>query len=420
MIKIKENLTSIKTSSTLEINELSIKLENEGREIFKFGFGQSPFPVPEIIVDELKKNAHKKEYLNVSGLYELRKNVAQYQSQKNNYNYKTTNILIGPGSKELIFLTQLVLEGDLILPIPSWVSYDPQAKIVNNSICWINCTADNNWHLDPEKLDETCKSIKSKSKFLILNSPNNPSGTIHPDLKGIAKIARANDLIIISDEIYCELNFNGKYESVSQFYPEGTIISSGISKWCGAGGWRLGTLVFPEELSSVHKAIRSIASETYTSVSAPIQYAAIKAFNHDHSKYLRLSREILNCISNYVYLHLKNEGIICNKPQGGFYMLCDFSTIIKQTNEISNSKSLCNKILNDTGFAMLPGSDFGISPEQLISRIAFVDFNGKKTLEAAEKGITLDEIFVEKYCPKIFKGINILIKWIRDEKTKRI
>ena len=100
-------------------------------------------------------------------------------------------------------------------------------------------------------------------------------------------------------------------------------------------------------------------------------------------------------------------------------MLCDFSTIIKQTNEISNSKSLCNKILNDTGFAMLPGSDFGISPEQLISRIAFVDFNGKKTLEAAEKGITLDEKFVEKYCPKIFKGIKVLIKWIRDEKTKR-
>lgn len=420
MAKIKENLLNIKTSSTLGINELSMKLENEGREIFKFGLGQSPFPVPEIIVEVLKSNAHKKDYLNVSGLYELRKQVAKYHSKKNRYSYDADNIIIGPGSKELIFQTQLVLDGDLILPVPSWVSYAPQANIINKNIHWIECSDENNWHITPTKLNEKCMHIKSKSKYLILNSPNNPSGTIHLDLRGISEVAKEHDLIIIADEIYCELNYNGNYQSISHFYPEGTIISSGISKWCGAGGWRLGTLVFPEELSAVHKVIRSIASETFTSVSAPIQYAAISAYSEDHSEYLHLSRNILSCISNYIYSKLKNEGIICQKPQGGFYMLCDFSQVINKSNEISNSKSLCRKILKDIGFAMLPGSDFGISQDKLITRIAFVDFDGKQALQVAQKNALLDDQFVIDYCPKIFKGINKLIKWLKNEKTKRI
>jgi len=422
MAKIKENLINIKTSSTLAINELSINLENQGKEIFKFGLGQSPFPVPDVVVKELKKNAHKKEYLNVSGLYELRQKIAQYHSVKNNYKYDTNNILIGPGSKELIFQTQLVLEGDLILPTPSWVSYEPQAIILNKSIHHIECTTENNWHVTPEQIHKKCQDLKSKSKLLIINSPNNPSGTIHPDLVGLSKVAKENNLIIISDEIYCELNFNGEYESITNYYPEGTIISSGISKWCGAGGWRLGTLIFPKELSNVHKVMRSIASETFTSVSAPIQYAAIKAYSEDHSQYLNLSRNILNCISNYVYKSLIDEGIVCQKPQGGFYMLCDFSLIINKSNEISDSQSLCKKILNDTGFAMLPGSDFGISSNQLISRIAFVDFDGGKALDFAKKYSppSLDIEFIKQYCPKIFRGVECLVKWIRNEKTKRI
>ena len=105
---IQKNIIGLKTSATLAINELSQNLINDGKEVFKFGLGQSPFPVPEVIVDELKKHAHQKDYLNVSGLIGLRDEVAHYHSNKNQYKYDAENVIIGPGSKELIFQTQLL------------------------------------------------------------------------------------------------------------------------------------------------------------------------------------------------------------------------------------------------------------------------------------------------------------------------
>ena len=137
MPKIEKNIVDIKTSATLAINELSQQLEKNGQEIFKFGLGQSPFPIPQIVVEELKKYAQQKNYINVSGLIELRDQVAQYHLIKNKNNYTADNVIIGPGSKELIFQTQLVLDCEVLLPNPSWVSYEPQAQILNKKIHWI-------------------------------------------------------------------------------------------------------------------------------------------------------------------------------------------------------------------------------------------------------------------------------------------
>lgn len=412
MTKIKETLKKIKTSSTLAINELSLKLQEDGKTIYKFGLGQSPFPIPDIIVKELQYHAHQKNYLDVSGLLELREVVAKYHSKKNKYPYTADNIIIGPGSKELIFQTQLIMDGDLLLPCPSWVSYEPQANIINKKIHWLNTTARNNWHLSPQTLDELCKKIQIETKLLILNSPNNPSGTIHGDLKTLAKVSKKHDIIIIADEIYAELDFTGEYKSLTHYYPEGTIISSGLSKWCGAGGWRLGTFIFPNELDHIRQTLRSVVSETFTAVSAPIQYAAIKAYTEDYSNYLDRSRKILNCIATYVYNELTESGLDCQKPQGGFYMLCDFSNVITISNEISNSTLLTKKILKDIGFAMLPGSDFGINENHLITRIAFVDFDGKQALDLANNQSHISEEFLKKACPNIINGINELKDWI--------
>jgi len=350
----------------------------------------------------------------VSGLLELRTQIAKYHTKKNKNKYDLDNIIIGPGSKELIFQIQLVLDGDLLLPNPSWVSYEPQAKILQKKIHWINANAKSNWHITAKEFNSICKKSHNKNKLLILNSPNNPSGTTHKDLKSIAQVAKKNNVIILSDEIYCELNFSGKYESISHYYPEGTIISSGISKWCGAGGWRLGALIFPKKLAYIKNIIRNIVSETFTSVSAPIQFAAVKAYSEDHSKYLFTSRLILETIGNYIFKELTAIGIKCQKPEGGFYMLCDFSNIIKKNNKILNSKILCDKLLRDTGFAMLPASDFGINEKLLISRIAFVDFDGKKALKHARNKKNLSYNFLKIACPKIIGGIEKLKIWIQE------
>ena len=409
---LQHNILGLKTSATLAINELSQKLITEGKEVFKFGLGQSPFPVPDIIVKELQKNAHQKDYLNVSGLIGLREVVANYHSNKNQYKYNAESVIIGPGSKELIFQTQLVLNCDLLLPSPSWVSYEPQAQILNKKVHWIKATAETNWHLDPEELDKTCASLNSVNKLLILNSPNNPSGTTHGNLKELANVAKKHNVIIIADEIYAELDFTGEYKSITHHYPEKTIVSSGLSKWCGAGGWRIGMLVFPDELSYIRDSVRTVASETFTAVSAPIQYAAIKAYSEDHSEYLENSRLILKMIGDYIYKELSSVGVICQKPQGGFYMICDFSNVVNKTHEINSDKTLCQKILNDIGFAMLPGSDFGMEEDKLLSRIAFVDFDGSKALKMISKEKLSSDNFLDLTCPKIAKGISLLKEWV--------
>lgn len=413
MPKIKKNIVDIKTSATLAINELSHHLEKKGKEIFKFGLGQSPFPVPKIIVKELKKNAQQKNYINVSGLIELREQIAKYHTIRNKNNYTADNVIIGPGSKELIFQIQLVLDCDVLLPSPSWVSYEPQAQILNKKIHWIKTDATTNWHITPDELEKICQNSQLIEKLLILNSPNNPSGTTHSNLEGLSKIIKKNNIIVLSDEIYAELDFSGHYKSISHYYPEGTIISSGLSKWCGAGGWRLGSITFPEELKHIKDMVRNVASETYTSVSAPIQFAAIKAYTEDHTQYLINSRKILETISNYIHRELTEVKIKCQKPQGGFYMLCDFSNVIQKSNEISDGQSLCNKILKDTGFAMLPGSDFGLQQELFITRIAFVDFDGKKALELIRYKNLQSYDFLKTACPKIIEGIEKLKKWIK-------
>ena len=409
---LQNNIIGLKTSATLAINELSKKLITEGKEVFKFGLGQSPFPVPEIIVDELQKHAHQKDYLNVSGLIGLREEVANYHSNKNQYKYNAESVIIGPGSKELIFQTQLVLNCDLLLPSPSWVSYQPQAQILNKKVHWIKTTAETNWHVDPEELDKTCASLNSVNKLLILNSPNNPSGTTHGNLKELANVAKKHNVIIIADEIYAELDFTGEYKSITHYYPEKTIVSSGLSKWCGAGGWRIGTLVFPDELSYIRDSVRTVASETFTAVSAPIQYAAIKAYSEDHSEYLENSRLILKMIGDYIYKELSSVGVICQKPQGGFYMICDFSNVVNKSHEINNDNTLCQKILNDIGFAMLPGSDFGMEEDKLLSRIAFVDFDGSKALKMISQEKPSLDNFLDFTCPQIVKGISLLKEWV--------
>ena len=187
---LKNLVKDIKTSSTLKINEVSKHLENQGKKIFNFGFGQSPFQVPSDVVDELKNNAHQNKYLSMQGLSELRAIISKYSNTKNSQNYTAENIIIGPGTKELMFLLQLLFDGDILLPAPSWVSYAPQALLGRNKVHWITTTSENNWFPTPEEIEKVILKNKDKNYLLFLNSPNNPSGQICNNLKEISVIAK--------------------------------------------------------------------------------------------------------------------------------------------------------------------------------------------------------------------------------------
>ena len=403
---LKNLVKNLKPSSTLAINETSRELEKKGKKIFKFGFGQSPFKVPEDIVQELKNNAHKNKYLPMQGLSELRESVAKYTSNKKNYNYKSENVIIGPGSKELMFLLHVIFDGEIILPAPSWVSYMPQAILGRNKTHILQTKRENNWFPTAIEIEEIILKDKNKNYLILLNSPNNPSGQICENLKEISDIANKYNLIILSDEIYSELSFKNNYESISNFCPEKTIISTGLSKWCGAGGWRLGYFLVPNTLKEIRSMINVLASETFSSVSAPIQYAAIKAYENDHTKYIDKSRDILRAVGEYVYENLKSNKILINKPQGGFYLMPEFLN-----KKFKSSSEMCDDILIKTGVALLPGSDFGFDKNKMFVRLSFTDFDGKKFMQETQNEQIINNDLILKFAPKIVEGVEKLKKW---------
>ena len=403
---IKEQIGQLKPSATLAINEESNRLKRSGKKVYKFGFGQSPFPVPDSIISALKSNASKNTYLPMQGLEELRLAIANYLNKNNNNNFKSEDILIGPGTKELMFLIQIAFQGEVLLPAPSWVSYQPQALIAQNKVHWIQTTDSSNWFPTAKQLENKIKSIKDKNLLLFINSPNNPSGSVCKNLQEIAEVAKKYKLIILSDEIYSQLTFDNQYKSISIFYPEGTIVSSGLSKWCGAGGWRLGFFAIPEQLRVLKNSLKVLSSESFTSVSAPIQYAAIEAYKGDHSAYLNTVRKILFFAGNYVYENLKSNVINVTKPEGGFYLFPEFTNA-----KFSTSSEMCNDILNKTGVALLPGSDFGLDSNKMIARLSYTDFDGSNFLKNTLGSKNLDKGDLEKYAPNIVEGVIKLKKW---------
>ncbi len=403
---IKDIIKNLKPSSTLLINETSNKLEKEGKEIFKFGFGQSPFKVPQDIVEELKKNAHQNKYLPMQGLSELRDVVAKFISKRKNYNYLSSNIIIGPGSKELMFLLQILFDGEILLPAPSWVSYAPQAIIGKNKIKWIQTKSENNWFPSAKEIEDIIKKDKQKKYLIFINSPNNPSGQICRNLSEISELTKKYNLYFLSDEIYSELTFEDNYQSISNYSPENTIISTGLSKWCGAGGWRLGYFILPNNLSEITNHLKVLASETFSSVSSPVQYAAISAHKNDHTNYIKHSINILKTVGNYVYENLKSNNVLINKPQGGFYLFPEFIN-----KKFSTSAELCNNILKETGVALLPGSDFGFSEKRMLARLSYTDFDGENFMKNTVHNEEINDDMIKKYAPKIIKGTSRLKEW---------
>lgn len=417
------NVAGLKESPTLRINQHCKELAASGKHIYKLGLGQSPFPVPEPVVNALRLHAPQKDYLHVQGLPELRRTVADFHRKKDGVNILAENVIIGPGSKELLFLLQMVFEGEVIIPSPSWVSYLPQARIIGNTIHILHTLPENKWRLLPEQLQQFCEAHDNdKPYLLILNYPGNPDGLTYndDDVKAIAATARKYGIYILSDEIYGQLHHEGKHVSIAKYYPEGTIISSGLSKWCGAGGWRLGTFSFPSQLHWLLEAMAAVASETYTSVSAPIQYAAIQAFlcGSEIENYLWHVRRILSLLGKETAAILHRGGISVNVPTGGFYLFLDFEklTLAFKNKGIKNSGELCDKLLDETGVAILPGSDFNRPEDEMSARLSYVDFDGTKAL-AASYTIPLHEKlpddFLNQYCANVLDAAHAIVNWLK-------
>ena len=408
--RVKKNILKLKESSTLAINEKSKRLIKEGKKIYQFGFGQSPFQIPNKIVETLKANAHRKEYLPIQGLSNLRDKISKYLLSRTGIEYSKENILITPGSKEAMLLMHVTFNGEIILPAPSWVSYEPQADIGYNKVHWLETLQINNWFPTAQELEKKIKKVgKNKKLILILNSPNNPSGAICNNLKDLARVAKKYKLIVLSDEIYTDLSFDNTYKSISEFYPEATCISGGLSKWCGAGGWRLGFLAVPDGLKEFMNSLKSLASESYSTVNTPTQFAAVEAYEGDYKDYKLKVISILNAVGTFVYNNLKSNKILINPPQGAFYLMPEF-----KNKKYKNSAKLCDAILSETGVALLPGSDFGFKPNKMLARLSYTDFDGVRFFNNVKDYNSIDDDMVKKYAPNVVEGVSKLSNWAKN------
>ena len=390
-LPINPNILRVPKSATLAINEKSKALQRAGKRIYRLGLGQSPFPVPELMVSRLQAYARAKDYMAVQGYLPLREAIAGMLRRTEGLDSQARRILVGPGSKELLFGLQMALDCELLLPAPSWVSYEPQARLLSRPCRWIETRPENGWKLTADDLEQQARQRDGKKRqLLILNSPNNPSGACYAEteLQDLAEVARRHGILVLSDEIYSELHYRGEHRSMARYYPEGTLVSNGISKWAGAGGWRLGFLAFPEGLEALLQSMIVIASETFTSVSAPIQMASICAFEDSPAMldYIHGCRRIMAGIGRDFSRRLREGGLQVAEPEGGFYCLPDFSPMADRLRNhgIESAADLATRLLEETGVAGLPGSDFGLH-DHLALRFAFVDFDGTELLRVARE-----------------------------------
>jgi aspartate aminotransferase len=369
----------LKPSSTLFINETVNRLWQQGQQVFHMGFGESRFNVHPAMQAVLAEHSDKKSYLPARGLPELTEAVAHYYSTKLDQRFAASQVMIGPGSKALIYGLQLALDADVFLPTPSWVSYGPQAILLGRDHFYIPSEQENDYRLEIAELDKLVQASSKACKLLIINSPNNPSGQMLSDefLQELAAYCRRNNVLVLSDEIYFQVCFGEReHVSISKYYPEGTFVLGGLSKHLSIGGWRLGVALLPDtEFGRVlMDRMAVIASETWSGVSAPIQYAAVHAYSLDPviEKYISDCSAIHGIRSRYCHAALSNLGVSCSRVDGAFYITANFDGFARELAAIgvNTSADLAAHLLNEYRIASLPASDFGIPAAQLTLRLS--------------------------------------------------
>ena len=361
-------------SPTLHINERVRQMWDAGETVYHLGFGESRFPTHPKILRALAENADRRSYLPAVGIPELRRAVAEFHSRQLGQAVGREQVIVGPGSKALLFAFQMAAAGATVLPTPSWVSYAPQARLIDRPVLRIPSSPNEGHRLHPTKLLETLRQSPHEHHLLILNSPNNPTGgMLEPALlKEIAAICRRLNVLVLSDEIYALTAYGRDHLSISSYYPEGTVVLGGISKHLSLGGWRLGTAIVPpgEAGRQLLQAVAKVSSELWSTPSAPIQVAAVTAYAGDPelNAYIDRCTSLHAARTRYLWRGLTELDVQCPEPMGGFYLYPNFDhwrgALARK--RVHTSNELAAYLLDTCQIATLPGTDFG-APEQELS-----------------------------------------------------
>lgn len=387
----------ISASITLAITAKAKKMKEEGIDVIGFGAGEPDFNTPVNIQQAAIKAIQNgmTRYTAASGIAELKSAVVDKLKNENNLTYKQSQIIVSTGAKQCLAnaLQAILNPGDeVIIPIPYWVSYPELVKLADGIPVFIETKEENLFKYTPELLEN---AVTSNTKAIILNSPNNPTGTVYSkdELKFIAEFAKKHDLIIISDEIYEKLIYDNiehvSIASLSQDTYERTIVINGLSKSYAMTGWRMGYAASSEEITKLMSNIQSHTTSNPTSIS---QYAAVEALRGDQSTIKEMILEFKNR-RNFMVERINNiNNLSCMKPSGAFYVMVNISKLLGKTVDgevICNSLDFSRVLLEKEKVAVIPGSAFGVDN--------FIRLSYATSMENIQKGLERIENFVKMF-----------------------
>ena len=325
----------LKASATLSLNDRVCEMWEAGQDVYHLGFGESRFPVHPKIAEALRANVHQRSYLPALGIRELRETIAEFYRRKYQIEVSPDQVVIGPGSKSLLYALIFALGEEVILSHPAWVSYATQAHLAGKPVLWMPTRPEGDYQPEVDTLREKMEEARDNwgnPEVLVINSPGNPTGAmLHPDkARALAEFARDEGLMVLSDEIYALTAFDEiPHVSLAHYYPEGTVILGGLSKHLSLGGWRFGLAILPpgEVGAALRRAVGCIAGAIWSCVSAPIQYAALAAYSDDPDvdEYIDQCTRMHGIRTRSLYEGLVEADIPCVEPRGAFYVFPSFN-----------------------------------------------------------------------------------------------
>ena len=378
-------------SSTLAITAKAKELKEQGIDVIGLGAGEPDFNTPENILNAAKASmdAGLTKYTPAGGLPVLKKAIIDKLQRDNELTYQANEILVGVGAKHVLYtLFQVILdEGDeVIIPIPYWVSYPEQVKLAGGVPVYVEGTAAQGYKITPSQLRE---AITNKTKAVIINSPSNPSGMIYSkeELAELAKVAEEKDILIVSDEIYEKLVYNGvEHFSIAQLsdaIKARTIVVNGVAKSHSMTGWRIG---YAAGDATIIKAMTDLASHSTSNATTTAQYATVEAYNGSQET-VEMMRQAFESRLEAIFPKLAAiPGFKVLKPQGAFYLLPDVSEAATKTGYASVD-DFASAILTEANVAVIPGSGFGAPATMRLSYAT--------SLELLEEAVRRIDAFVK-------------------------
>lgn len=366
---ISQRVGGIKPSLTLEITAKAKKMKAEGVSVIGFGAGEPDFNTPDYINAAAKKaiDIGFTKYTPASGMLELKKAVCEKFLRDNGLKYEPSQIVVSSGAKSSLFhaISAIVNENDeVILPSPYWLTYPELIGLAQGKTVYVECKKENGYKMTAEQLEN---AITSKTKCVIINSPNNPTGAVYSEeeLKSLAKVIEKHGLYVISDEIYEKLVYGGeKHYSIaaaSEYMKEHTVVINGMSKSFAMTGWRIGYFAAPADVA---KAAGSMQSHTSSNPCSISQYASVEALENaeERDMFIEKMQKTFDERRKYMVKTLQEtDGVVCVEPKGAFYAFADVSACYGKTykgKKVDGSLAFADLALCE-GVAVVPGAAFG-------------------------------------------------------------